>query len=81
MIHHVHTCTQSLRHVQVSDCSLPDFSIHAISQARKLEWVAVSFSRGSLDPGIEPASSASSALADGFFTTESPRSQLDTLIS
>ena len=29
------------------DCSLPGSSVHAISQARVLEWVAVSFSRGS----------------------------------
>ena len=26
------------------DCSLPDFSIHGILQARTLEWVAISFS-------------------------------------
>ena len=29
------------------DCSLPGSSVHVISQARILEWVAVSFSRGS----------------------------------
>jgi len=29
------------------DFSLPGFSIHGISQARELEWVAISFSRGS----------------------------------
>ena len=29
------------------DCSLPGSSIHEISQARILEWVAISFSRGS----------------------------------
>ena len=27
-------------------CSLPGSSVHGISQARKLEWVAISFSRG-----------------------------------
>ena len=32
------------------DCSLPGFSIHGISQARVLEWVAISFSRGSSWP-------------------------------
>ena len=26
------------------DCSLPGFSVHGILQARKLEWVAISFS-------------------------------------
>ena len=30
--------------------SLPDSSIHRIFQARKLEWVAISFSRGSAQP-------------------------------
>ena len=29
-----------------TDCSLPGFSVCAISQARILEWVAISFSRG-----------------------------------
>ena len=29
------------------DCSLPRSSVHGIPQARKLEWVAVSSSRGS----------------------------------
>ena len=29
------------------DCSLPGSSIHGILQARILEWVAISFSRGS----------------------------------
>ena len=28
------------------DCSLPDSSVHEIFQARVLEWVAISFSRG-----------------------------------
>ena len=32
------------------DCSPPGFSIHGISQARILEWVAISFSRGSSQP-------------------------------
>ena len=31
-------------------CSLPGSSIHAISQARVLEWVAISFTRGSSCP-------------------------------
>ena len=29
------------------DYSLPGFSVHGIFQARVLEWVAISFSRGS----------------------------------
>ena len=29
------------------DCSLPGFSVHGVFQARVLDWVAISFSRGS----------------------------------
>ena len=32
------------------DCSPPGFSVYGISQARILEWVAISFSRGSSQP-------------------------------
>ena len=32
------------------DCSLPGSSVHGISQARVLEWVAIPFSRGSSRP-------------------------------
>ena len=32
------------------DCSLPRFFFHGIFQARVLEWVAISFSRGSSQP-------------------------------
>ena len=32
------------------DCSLPSFSVHGISQARILEWVAISCLRGSAWP-------------------------------
>ena len=39
------------------DHSSPGSSVHGILQARILEWVAISFSRGSPDPGIEPQSS------------------------
>ena len=40
------------------DYSLPGSSVHGILQARTLEWVATSFSRGSSDPGIKPMSPA-----------------------
>ena len=33
------------------DCSLPGSSLHGILQARVLEWVAISFSKGSSRPG------------------------------
>ena len=32
------------------DCSLPGFSVHGILQTRLLEWIAISFSRGSSQP-------------------------------
>ena len=39
-------------------CSLPGSSVCGILQARILEWVAISFSRGSSGPRIEPGSPA-----------------------
>ena len=33
-----------------TDCSLPGSSVYGISQARTLEWVAISFSKGSSQP-------------------------------
>ena len=39
------------------DCSPPGSSVHGILQARTMEWVAISFSRGSFPhPEIEPRS-------------------------
>ena len=41
-------CAQScLRLCNPLDCSLPGSSVHGILQARILEWVAISYSRGS----------------------------------
>ena len=52
------------------DYSLPGFSVHGISQARILEWVAVFFSMGSSwHPTIEPASLMSPSLAVVFVST------------
>ena len=51
------------------DCSLPGCSIHGILQARKMEWVAIPSPGDLSDPGIEPASLISLALAGRFFTT------------
>ena len=36
------------------DCSLPGPSVHGISQARILEWIPISFSRGSSQARIKP---------------------------
>ena len=44
-------------------------SIHGILQARILEWFAISFSGDLPDPGIDPTSLKSPALASQFFTT------------
>ena len=49
-------------------------SVHGISVARRLDWVAISFSRDLPNPGIEPASPA---LTGGFFTTEPPGKPID----
>ena len=49
------------------DCSLPGFSIHGILQARTLEWVAISFSRHSLE--AEPKTGPSSSVQVSLPTT------------
>ena len=55
------------------DCSLPGSSNHGIFQARILECVAFPPPGELPDPGIEPVSPASPALAGGFFTNVPPR--------
>ena len=44
--------------LQPLDCGPPDFCFHGISQARILEWAAISFSGDLPYPGIEPGSPA-----------------------
>ena len=39
-----------VRLCDLMDCKPPGSSVHGISHARKLEWVAISFSRGSSQP-------------------------------
>ena len=51
------------------DYSLPSSSVHGILQARTLEWVPCPPPGDPLNPGVEPASLTSPALAGGFFTT------------
>jgi len=51
------------------DCSSPGSSVHGISQARILEWVAISFSRGSSQPRDQ---THISCIAGEFFTAEPP---------
>ena len=50
--------------------SLLDPSVHGISQARILEWVAFPPPGDLPNPGIEAVSSVSLVLAGRFFTTE-----------
>ena len=51
------------------NCSLPGSFVHGISQARTLEWVAISFSRGSSQPRDQIWVSC---IVGSFFTTEPP---------
>ena len=68
-------CVESLSHIWLfvdpMNHSLPGSSVHGISQARILEWVAISFAGDLPNPGIEPTSPA---LAGEFFTTSHQRS-------
>ena len=48
------------------DCSLPDFSVHGILQARILKWIAIPFSRGTSQPRDR---TLVSCIAGRFFTT------------
>ena len=58
------------------DCSLPGSSVPGISQARILEWVAISYSRGSsLTQGSKPVYLASPTLAGRLLTTAPPLSK------
>ena len=50
-------------------CSLTGSSVHGILQARTLEWLTFPPPGDLPDPGMEPASLLSPALAGGFFTT------------
>ena len=63
--HIVLVVVSSLSHVDSwdpMDCSLPGSSVHVILQARILEWVAISFSRGSNLHLL-----CLSCIVDGFF--------------
>ena len=55
------------------DCKPPGSSVLGILQARMLEWVAISFSKRSSWPGIEPGSPA---IVGRFFTIWATRKAL-----
>ena len=62
------------------DCSPPGSSVHGVLQARILEWVANSFSRGSSRPRDGTHASCVSCvpcIAGGFFTTVPPGTPLE----
>ena len=62
------SCVQTL--CSPMDCSPTGFPVHGILQARIVEWVAMPSPPGDLpNPGIEPVSLESPALASRFFTT------------
>ena len=44
------SCFSRVRLCDSMDCGLPGFSVHGILQARILEWVTISYSRGSSQP-------------------------------
>ena len=51
-----------------TNCSLPVSSVHVILQARILEWVVISFSRGSSQPRDQNCTFCQvSCIAGGFF--------------
>ena len=65
---HVYMCAQSCSTLFISlDCSPPGSSVHGISQARILEWITISFSRGSSQPKDRTCVSCVSCFADRFF--------------
>ena len=66
---HAYSVTQSC----LTLCSLPGSSVHGTLQARLLEWVAISFSRGSSWSRDWTSVSCVSCNAGRFFTTEPPR--------
>ena len=55
--------------------SLPGFSVHGILQARILEYIAISYSRGSSPAQGSKLCLVPPALAGSFFTTEPPGKQ------
>ena len=67
----LHSVTQScLTLCDPMDCSLLGPSVRGISQARILEWVDTSYSRGSSRPRDRTLFSCVSGIAGGFFTAE-----------
>ena len=66
----VYLCARVLSHVRLfvtpMDCSPPGPTVHRISQTRRLEWGAISSSRGSSPPKDGTRVSFVSSIAGGF---------------
>ena len=62
------SCVQLFLTLSSSPCS----SVYEILQARILEWVVISSSRGSSPPRAQTCISCASSIAGRFFTTEPP---------
>ena len=56
---------------------LPGSSVHGTLQARILEWVAIPFSRGFPDPGIEYRHPVDTGIQAGSLLSEPPRKNLE----
>ena len=63
------SCSVMSNSCSLMDYSPPGSSVHGISQARIVEWVAISFSQGSSQSGDQIYASC---ITGGFFTTEPP---------
>ena len=63
------------------DCRPPGFSVKWIFQERILEWITISFSRGSFQPNNPTHMSCLSFIAGGFFTIEPPGKLVKIIIS
>ena len=79
--HFLTPCAQSLSHVRLwdpLDCSPPGCFVHGILQARILQWVAISSSRGSSQPRDQTQVFHT---AGGFFTIWATMQALHTKIN
>ena len=75
--HHIHTVLCSVAQTCLTfldplDCSPSGSSVHGMSQARILEWVAMPFSRGSSQPRDESVPLVSNTLKTNSLSTEQP---------
>ena len=62
IVHRLHVVSHVQLFCDLMDSSLPGSFVHGIIQARILEWVATSLSKGFSWPGIKPTSPMSPAL-------------------